>query len=160
MSCRAKYVLVIVKHFSKWIEFVALLQNSLELVAMVFLDQVLTHFRAFVDVLMDQGLKFLRNFEALYIKALIDYCTMSRNHPKVNSLADPYQLLYGWESILLSLIFEKLASILELDEPDVWAQCLYDWTKFFKQTMSMAMKNLSIAQYCNTLQYAHIHSRA
>ena len=37
----AKYVLVMVEHFSKWIELVALPQNSSELAATAFLDRVL-----------------------------------------------------------------------------------------------------------------------
>ena len=37
----AKYVLVMVEHFSKWIELVTLPQNSSELAAMAFLDRVL-----------------------------------------------------------------------------------------------------------------------
>lgn len=37
----AKYVLVTVEHFSKWIEIVALPYNSSKLAAMTFLDCVL-----------------------------------------------------------------------------------------------------------------------
>jgi hypothetical protein len=51
----AKYVLVMVEHFSKWIELVALLQNSSELAAMAFLDRVLARFGAPAEVLTDQG---------------------------------------------------------------------------------------------------------
>ena len=39
----AKYVLVMVEHFSKWIEFVMLPQNSIELAVATFLDRVLAH---------------------------------------------------------------------------------------------------------------------
>jgi len=52
-SGEAKFVLVMVEHFSKWIEFVALPQNSSELAAMAFLDRVLAHFGAPIKVLMD-----------------------------------------------------------------------------------------------------------
>lgn len=55
----AKYVLVMVKHFSKWIEFVALPQNSLELAAATFLIQVLARFGAPAKMLTDQGREFL-----------------------------------------------------------------------------------------------------
>jgi len=50
-----KYMLVMVGHFSKWIELVVLPQNSLELAAMAFLDCVLSHFGAPIEVLTDQG---------------------------------------------------------------------------------------------------------
>jgi hypothetical protein len=39
-------VLVMVEHFSKWIEFVAIPQNFAELAATIFLDRVLAHFGA------------------------------------------------------------------------------------------------------------------
>ena len=42
----AKSVLVVVEHFSKWIELVALPQNSSEFAAATFLDRVLARFGA------------------------------------------------------------------------------------------------------------------
>jgi len=53
-SCEAKYVLIMVEYFSKWIKLVALPQNSSKLVAMAFLDRVLSHFGASTKVLTDQ----------------------------------------------------------------------------------------------------------
>ena len=41
MPCGAKYVLVMVEHFNKWIELIVLSQNSYELAAIAFLDYVL-----------------------------------------------------------------------------------------------------------------------
>ena len=38
--CREKKILVMVEHFSNWIEFVALPQNSTKLAAIDFLDHV------------------------------------------------------------------------------------------------------------------------
>jgi hypothetical protein len=58
-----------VEHLSKWIELVALPQNSLELAAMAFLDWVLARFGALSEVLTDQGHEFLGAFEALCTKA-------------------------------------------------------------------------------------------
>ena len=84
--CGAKYVLVMVKHLSKWIELVALSQNSLELAAATFLNCVLTRFGALVEVLTDQGREFLGAFEELYTKALIDHRTTLRDHPEVDGL--------------------------------------------------------------------------
>ena len=72
----------------------------------------------------------------------------------------PYELLYGREPILPSSVREKLASVVDLDDPDVWAQCLHDRAEFFKRAMAMAMENLSIAQHRDTLRYARIRSGA
>nr|PNR30591.1 hypothetical protein PHYPA_026907 [Physcomitrium patens] len=55
---------------------------------MAFFDQVLTNFGTLIEVLKDQRREFLRMFEALYTKALIDHCTTSKNHPKANGLAE------------------------------------------------------------------------
>jgi hypothetical protein len=83
-----KYVLVMVEYFSKWIELVALLQNSAELVATAFLDRVLAHFGAPAEVLTNQRREFLGVFEELCTKALIDHSTTSRDHPEANGLAE------------------------------------------------------------------------
>jgi hypothetical protein len=84
----AKYVLVMVDHFSKWIKLVVLPKNSSELAAMAFLDRVLARFGAPTEVLTDQGRKFLESFEALCTKALIDHRTTSRDHPEADGLAE------------------------------------------------------------------------
>jgi hypothetical protein len=51
-------MLVMVEHFSKWIELVPSLDKSSKGVAYAFLDRVLSHFGAPVEVLTDQGTKF------------------------------------------------------------------------------------------------------
>ena len=84
----AKYVLVMVEHFSKCIEFVALSQDSAELVAAVFLDHVLVHFGAPIEVLTDQRRDFLGVFEELCNKTLKDHRTTSRDHPEADCLAE------------------------------------------------------------------------
>ncbi len=84
----SKYVLVMVEHFSKWIELVALPQNSSELAAAAFLDRVLARFGAPAEVLTDQGREFLGSFEELCTKALIDHRTTSRDHPEADGLAE------------------------------------------------------------------------
>jgi transposase-like protein len=82
-----KYVLVMVEHFSKWIELVPSLDKSSEGVAYAFLDRVLSHFGAPAEVLTDQGTKFQGEFQVLCDKALIDHRTMSRDHLEVDVLA-------------------------------------------------------------------------
>ena len=70
-------MLVMEKHFSKWIELVALPQNSAELAAATFLDSVLARFEAPTKILTDQGREFFSVFEKLSTKALIDHRTTS-----------------------------------------------------------------------------------
>ena len=65
---------------------------------------------------------------------------------------------YGREPILPSSIWEKLAPIVDLDDPNFWAECLQKRAQFLLTTMPMAMGNLSIAQHRHTLGYARIHS--
>ena len=61
-----------------------------------------------------------------------------------------YQVLYGREPILPSSVWEKLAAVVDLDDPEMWIQCWRDRAEFFKRPMPMAMENLSIAQHHNT----------
>ncbi len=72
-----RYVLVMVEHFSKWIELVPSLDKSSEGIAYAFLDRVLSHFGALAEVLTDQGMEFQGEFQVLCDKALIDHRTMS-----------------------------------------------------------------------------------
>ncbi len=83
-----KYVLVMVEHFSKWIELVPSLNKSNEGVVYAFLDRVLNHFGAPAEVLTDQGTEFQGEFQVLCDKALIDHQTMFRNHPKADGLVE------------------------------------------------------------------------
>jgi hypothetical protein len=57
-----RYVLVMVKHFSKWIELVPSPDKSNERVAYAFLDRVFSHFGALAKVLTDQGIEFQGEF--------------------------------------------------------------------------------------------------
>ncbi len=72
-----RYVLVMVKHFSKCIELVPSLDKSSEGVAYAFLDRVLSHFGAPAEVLTDQSTEFQGEFQVLCDKALIDNRTTS-----------------------------------------------------------------------------------
>jgi transposase-like protein len=83
-----KYVLVMVEHFSKWIELVPSLDKSSEGVAYAFLDRVLSHFGAPAKVLTDQGTKFQGEFQVLCDKALVDHQTTSRDHPEADGLVE------------------------------------------------------------------------
>jgi hypothetical protein len=83
-----RYVLVMVEHFSKWIELVALPDKGSEGAAYAFLDRVLSHFGAPAEVLSDQGPEFRGEFQDLCDKSLIDHRTTSRDHPEADGLAE------------------------------------------------------------------------
>ena len=81
-------MLVMVEHFSKWIELVALPQKNFNLTAIAILDRMLARFGAPGEVLTDQEREFLGSIGALCTKALIDHHTTSRDHPEAGSLAE------------------------------------------------------------------------
>jgi hypothetical protein len=83
-----KYVLVMVEHFSKWIELVPSLDKSSKGITYAFLDRVLSHFGAPAEVLTNQGTNFQGEFQVLCDKALIDHQTTSRDHPEADGLAE------------------------------------------------------------------------
>jgi hypothetical protein len=61
-----KYVLVMIEHFSTWIELVALPDKFSEGATYSFLDRVLSCFGALAEILTDQGRDFLGEFQTLY----------------------------------------------------------------------------------------------
>jgi hypothetical protein len=77
-----------VEHFSKWIELVPSLDKSSEGVAYAFLDRVLSHFGALIEMLTDQSTEFQGEFQVLCDKAFIDHRTTSRDHPEADGLAE------------------------------------------------------------------------
>jgi hypothetical protein len=83
-----KYVLVMVEHFSKWIELVPSPNKSSEGIAYAFLDRVLSHFGAPAEVLTNQGTEFQGEFQVLCDKALIDHRTTSQDHLEADGLAE------------------------------------------------------------------------
>jgi hypothetical protein len=83
-----KYVLVMIEHFSKWIELVALPDKFSEGAAYSFLDRVLSRFGTPAEVLMNQEREFLGEFQTLCEQAMIDHRTTSRDHSKVDGLTE------------------------------------------------------------------------
>ena len=83
-----KYVLVMIEHFSKWVELVALPDKSSEGAAYALLDRILSRFGAPAEVLTDQGREFQGEFQALCEQAFIDHRTTSRDHPEADGLAE------------------------------------------------------------------------
>lgn len=55
---------------------------------MAFFDRILVCLGTLTEVLTNQERKFLKIFEALYTKTLIDHCTTSKSHLEANSLVE------------------------------------------------------------------------
>jgi hypothetical protein len=82
------YIMIMIEHFSKWVELVALPDKSSHNTIQVFLQQVLSRFRAYVECLTDQGLESRGKFQDLLDHAFIDHRRTSRDHPQVNGLVE------------------------------------------------------------------------
>jgi hypothetical protein len=91
-----KYVLVMIEHFSKWIELVALSDKFSEGATYSFLDRVLSLFGAPTKELKDQGREFLGEFQTLFEQVMIDHYTTSRDHPEADGLAERMVQTVKW----------------------------------------------------------------
>jgi hypothetical protein len=72
--------MIMIEHFSKWVELVALSNKSSHNTSQVFLQQVLSRFGACVECLTNQRLKFRGEFQDLLDHALIDHHRTSKDH--------------------------------------------------------------------------------
>ncbi len=81
------YIMIMIEHFSKWVELVVLPDKSSHNTSQAFLQQVLSRFGACAKCLINQGSKFRGEFQDLLDHALIDHCRTSRDHPQANGLA-------------------------------------------------------------------------
>jgi hypothetical protein len=79
--------MIMIEHFSKWVELVALPDRSSYSTSHVFLQQVLSRFGACVECLTYQGSKFKGEFQYLLDHALIDHRQTSSDHPQADDLA-------------------------------------------------------------------------
>jgi len=65
--------MIMIEHFSKWVELVTLPDKSSHITNQAFLQQVLSRFGAYAKCLIDQGSKFMGEFQDLLDHALIDH---------------------------------------------------------------------------------------
>jgi hypothetical protein len=80
--------MIMIEHFSNWVELVALPDKSSHNTNHVFLQHVLSRFGACVECLIDQGSKFRGKFQDLLDHALIDHCQTSKDHPQADGLVE------------------------------------------------------------------------
>jgi hypothetical protein len=82
------YIMIMIEHFSKWVELVALPDKSSHNTSHAFLQQVLSRFGACAECLTDQGSEFRGKFQDLLDHALIDHRQTSRDHPQADGLVE------------------------------------------------------------------------
>ena len=82
-----QYIMVMIEHFSKWLELTPLKASTSAETAKAFLA-VCTHFGAPAEVLTDQGQEFQGEFDTLCKELLIDHRETSRDHPQADGLAE------------------------------------------------------------------------
>jgi ribosomal protein L37AE/L43A len=82
-----RYVVVMIEHFSKWIELVPIPEKTSHHTAAA-LRGVLCRYGAPAEVLTDQGEKFQGEFAELLTKLLIDHRLTSRHHPQSDGQAE------------------------------------------------------------------------
>jgi hypothetical protein len=82
-----RYVVVMIEHFSKWIELVPIPEKTSHHTAAA-LRGVLCRYGAPAEVLTDQGEEFQGEFAELLTKLLIDRRFTSRDHPQSDGLAE------------------------------------------------------------------------
>jgi hypothetical protein len=82
------YIMIMIEHFSKWVELVTLLDNSSHNTSHAFLQQVISRFGACAECFIDQGLEFRGEFQYLLDHVLIDHRRTSRDHPQADGLAE------------------------------------------------------------------------
>jgi transposase InsO family protein len=80
--------MIMIEHFSKWVELVALPNKSSHSTSQAFLQQVLSRFKACAECLTNQGSNFKREFQDLLDHAPIDHRWTSRDHPQVNGFIE------------------------------------------------------------------------
>ncbi len=80
--------MIMIEHFSKWVELVALRDKSSHSTSHAFLQHVLSRFGACVECFIDQRSKFKRKFQDLLDHVLIDHRRTSRDYPQANGFVE------------------------------------------------------------------------
>ncbi len=81
------YIMIIIKHFSKWVELVVLPDKSSYSISRGFLQHVLSRFGACIECHTNQGSDFKGKFQDLFDHALNYHCRISKDHPQADGLA-------------------------------------------------------------------------
>ena len=83
-----RYVMVMIEHYSKFVELAAIPAKEAVHTAAAFRSRVLCRYGAMAEVVTDQGTEFLGEFHALLEQALVDHRVISADRPSSNGLAE------------------------------------------------------------------------
>lgn len=83
-----RYVMVMVEHFSKFLDVVAIPGKSAAITAQVFTECVLCRFGSCAEVVTDGGTEFAAEFDEVLKSSLIDHRKTAPNHPQADGLAE------------------------------------------------------------------------
>ena len=83
-----RYVVVMVEHFSKFLDITAVPDKYASTVAQVFLEKVLCRFGSCAEVVTDGGAEFSAEFDELLRASFIDHRRTAPNHPQADGLAE------------------------------------------------------------------------
>jgi hypothetical protein len=78
--------MIMIEHFSKWVELVTLPDKSPHSTIHAFLQQVVSRFGACDKCFTNQGLEFKGEFQDLLDHVFIDHYRTSKDHPEANGL--------------------------------------------------------------------------
>ena len=82
------YIMVMIEHFSKWVEVVAIPTKDSYETTRVFRLYILRRYGAQAEVLTDSRTEFRGEFQEMLDEALIDHCRTLRDHPHADGLAE------------------------------------------------------------------------
>ena len=83
-----KYVIIIVEHFSKWIELAPVVDLNPDATAATFMERVLARYGAPVEVVTGNGQEYKGRFAAQLKQHSIDQVEIPAGHPSSNGMAE------------------------------------------------------------------------
>jgi len=83
-----EYVMIMVEHFSKYVDMVPITSKHAEITAGVFRSHVIGRFGSCAEVVTDRGGEWQEAFSALLLAMRIDHRKTSAEHPQSNGLAE------------------------------------------------------------------------
>jgi transposase InsO family protein len=83
-----RYVMVMVEHYSKFVELAALPAKEARHTAAAFTSRVLGRYGAMAEVLTDQGSEWLAEFHQVLERALVDHRMTSAGRPSSNGASE------------------------------------------------------------------------
>ena len=83
-----QYVMICIKHFTKWVELIPLPDKSSKSAVHALLTNVLSRFGAPGEIITDQGAEFEGAFTDLLVGHRVTHRTTDREHPQSNGFAE------------------------------------------------------------------------